>query len=310
MDRFPCNGYLRITVVEGEVTLSIRLTHHQAHCQYVDISIDNDTKKLIEAMKDSPASAIWDHIMREYPSTEITRKQVYAHWARVNESVWKLHPNQVKSATMLLEQWDGERIEILPVEKEPGIDAISFSFINILREFGDSIEEVVMDSTWKTNALGHELYAMVGEANGQAIPISFMFMGNSDDSAETGGKECTLHHLVRHVGGHCKRIMFTGSDKDTVEINSFCIEIPQAKHQLCYIHAISYIKKRLAEDRPPASYDARVAHRAFDFIDPTWAPGVSSGWLEDGVCEEDAEMERPESELEEDQELARFIILQ
>ncbi|KAJ7759006.1 hypothetical protein DFH07DRAFT_713342, partial [Mycena maculata] len=89
MDRFPCNGYLRITVVEGEVTLGIRLTHHRAHCQYVDISIDNDTKKLIEAMKDSPASAvlikwhlgqIWDHIMRKYPSTEITRKQVYGHW--------------------------------------------------------------------------------------------------------------------------------------------------------------------------------------------------------------------------------------
>ncbi|KAJ7726309.1 hypothetical protein DFH07DRAFT_758176 [Mycena maculata] len=79
MDRFPCNGYLRITVVEGEVTLGIRLTHHRAHCQYVDISIDDETKKLIDAMKDSPASAIWDRIMREYPSTEITRKQVYAH---------------------------------------------------------------------------------------------------------------------------------------------------------------------------------------------------------------------------------------
>jgi hypothetical protein len=52
----------------------------------------------------------------------------------------------------------------------------------------------------------------------------------------------------------------------------------------------------LAEDTPPAAYDPRVAHRKFQFIDPTWAPGVSLGWLEDGVSEEDAEMEKLDKE--------------
>ncbi|KAJ7097343.1 hypothetical protein C8R44DRAFT_717397 [Mycena epipterygia] len=292
MDRFPCQGYLHVTVRDGDDTIGIRLSHHQAHCQYVDISIDEEIKGIIEEMKNSPASAIWDRILREHPSTELTRKQIYARWARLNESVWKLDADQVKSATLLLERLDGEKIEIIPVEKEVGIDAIAFSFINILREFGGQIEEIAMDSTWKTNSLGHELYGIVGEANGQAIPTSFMFMGTSED-AETGAKERTLRHLIRNVKQHCKNIMFTGSDKDTTEINGFRAEIPQAKHQLCYIHAISYIEKRLAEDRPPAAYDPRVANRSFRFIDPTWAPGVSSGWLEDGVSEEDAEMEKP-----------------
>ncbi|KAJ7440654.1 hypothetical protein B0H11DRAFT_1750566 [Mycena galericulata] len=299
MDRFPCNGYLRITVVDGDETVRLRLTHHRAHSQYINISMDEEIKQVIEEMKNSTASAVWDRILRENPDTELTQKQVYAHWARLNESVWKLDPDQVKSATMLLERLDGEKIEIIPVQKEPGIEAISFSFINILRDFGDQIEEVAMDSTWKTNALGHELYGLVGEANGQSLPVSFMFIGNSDDSAETGSKERTFRHLIRHVGSHCKNIMFTGSDKETIEITGFRAEIPQAQHQLCYIHAISYIEKRLAEDRPPAAYDPRVAHRTFDFIDPTWAPGVSSGWLEDGVSEEDAEMERPADEEDE-----------
>ncbi|KAJ7482135.1 hypothetical protein B0H11DRAFT_2157722 [Mycena galericulata] len=289
MDRFPCNGYLRITVVDGDETVGLRLTHHRAHAQYINISMDEEIKQVIEEMKNSTASAVWDRILRENPDTELTQKQVYAHWARLNESVWKLDPDQVKSATMLLERLDGEKIEIIPVQKEPGIEAISFSFINILRDFGDQIEEVAMDSTWKTNALGHELYGLVGEANGQSLPVSFMFIGNSDDSAETGGKERTLRHLIRHVGSHCKNIMFTGSDKETIEITGFRAEIPQARHQLCYIHAIS----------PPAAYDPRVAHRTFDFIDTTWAPGVSSGWLEDGVSEEDAEMERPADEEDE-----------
>jgi hypothetical protein len=102
--------------------------------------------------------------------------------------------------------------------------------------------------------------------------------------------------------------MFTDSDKDTVEINGFRAEIPKARHQLCYIHAISYIEKRLAEDRPPAAYDPRVAHRAFQFIDPTWAPGVSSGWLEDGVSEEDAEMDRPSEDQQTQSTVSSLII--
>jgi hypothetical protein len=49
-----------------------------------------------------------------------------------------------------------------------------------------------------------------------------------------------------------------------------------------------YLDERLAENKPPAKYDPRTAHLTFDFIDPTWAPGVSSGLLENGVHEGDA----------------------
>jgi hypothetical protein len=47
------------------------------------------------------------------------------------------------------------------------------------------------------------------------------------------------------------------------------------------------------EDKPPAAYDPRKAHSIFNFIDPTWAPGVTKGWLEEGVHEDDAEVEKP-----------------
>jgi hypothetical protein len=77
------------------------------------------------------------------------------------------------------------------------------------------------------------------------------------------------------------------SDKDLSEINAFCTKIPLAKHQLCYWHAIRYLEERLAENKPPAKYDPRNAYQIFEFIDPTWASGVTSGWLEDGVHEDD-----------------------
>jgi hypothetical protein len=65
--------------------------------------------------------------------------------------------------------------------------------------------------------------------------------------------------------------------------------MPLAKHQLCYWHGIKYLQERLAEDKPPAKYDPRTAHAVFDLIDPTWAPGVTSGWVEEGIHHDDVE---------------------
>ena len=58
-------------------------------------------------------------------------------------------------------------------------------------------------------------------------------------------------------------------------------------------HAVTYIEERLAQDKPPASYSAIRAHGVFDFIDPTWVPGISSGWIEDGIHENDTDQLKP-----------------
>jgi hypothetical protein len=148
----------------------------------------------------------------------------------------------------------------------------------------------------KTNALGHEFYAIVGEANGQAVPMAFAFTASADGTALPGAKDRMLQDFIGWVSERCPNITFTLSDKDTSEINAFHTVIPTAKHQLCYWHALKYLEERLAEDKPPARYDPRKAHRIFEFVDPTWAPGVTSSWLEDGVHESDAEVTCPDRE--------------
>ena len=142
-------------------------------------------------------------------------------------------------------------------------------------------------SIGETNALGYELYSAVAEINGQGIPVAFIFT-TSDGTADEGAKERMLQDLLKYVKTHCPNITFTLSDKDLSEINAFRAQLPHAKHQLCYWHAIRYIEERLRENRPLAAYDPRKAHEAFDFIDPTWAPGITSGLLEDGMHPDDA----------------------
>ncbi|KAJ7461706.1 hypothetical protein B0H11DRAFT_1735762 [Mycena galericulata] len=40
MDRFPCDGYLYVTVdPNNPATIRLRVQHHRVHCHYVDISL-------------------------------------------------------------------------------------------------------------------------------------------------------------------------------------------------------------------------------------------------------------------------------
>jgi hypothetical protein len=109
-----------------------------------------------------------------------------------------------------------------------------------------------------------------------------------------------LQHVLGHIDEKCPNISFVGSDKDSTEINASRAKIPHAKHQLCTWHGVRYVQERLAENKPPAKYDPRNAHKVFAFIDPTWAPGVTAGWLEDGVVAADALIDKPEDEPEEE----------
>ena len=85
--------------------------------------------------------------------------------------------------------------------------------------------------------------------------------------------------------------------QEAAEISACKAEIPRAKNQLCYWHAITYIEERLAENKPPAAYDPRKAHQIFDFIDPTWARGITAVYFnadEEGEGETESGSSEPE----------------
>ncbi|TDL17450.1 hypothetical protein BD410DRAFT_776119 [Rickenella mellea] len=276
MTRYDCEGWLRVTVSDDMPdTVRVRIRHHSAHGKYTDIAIPDNIKELISQMSNSVPSQIWDRILQENPDTELTRKQIYAHWTHINKNKWRLHENQVESAHAVMKKFDGKDIEIIPVKEEKGIAVMAFGLKEILENYGHSIAEVAMDSTWKTNAVGHELYAAVGEANGRALPLAFVFTTSTGEAAPNA-KDRMLGDVLEWLAKRCPNIIFTLSDKDQSEINAFRAKIRNAKHQLCYWHAIKYLEERLAEDKAPAKYDCRRAHNLFKFIDPTWAPGVTT----------------------------------
>ncbi|KZT21979.1 hypothetical protein NEOLEDRAFT_1150272 [Neolentinus lepideus HHB14362 ss-1] len=267
------------------------MNHNLAHPHYTNISVPESIQKFVWEHRRQTPGQIWDQILTDNDgkSPEFTQWQIYALWQQINEDMWRLDDGQVTSAWKVLEAANGEEAEIIDVTWEKGITVMAFALKELVAIFGAETAELAMDSTWKTNAVAYELYAIVSEANCQALPMGFVLTAMTDGSATKGAKERMLTETLQWFKKHCSNVKFTLSDKDWSKIQAFHKVFPDMKHQICYWHAIKYIGERLTENKPPAAYDPWKAHTMFSFIDLTWAPGVTRGDIEEYLDGQDVE---------------------
>ena|SRR5258708_24877277 len=129
----------------------------------------------------------------------------------------------------------------------------------------------------RTNAAGYELTAIMAEANGQGIPLGFLLHVSMDGMALKNAKQHILKEYLTYFRQYCPNIRFTLSDKESSEIEAMRAIFPEAKHTCCYWHAIRYIEGRLTQNRPPATYNAKLAAQFFpNTIRPDWIPKVQA----------------------------------
>ncbi|KAG9022921.1 hypothetical protein FS837_006091, partial [Tulasnella sp. UAMH 9824] len=303
MMRFPCGGCLRITIDDNiPLWARVRIVHHAAHIPWVDIGPSDEIKAFINDNKRLNPSKLWKEIRHRWPETEMTAMQVSNHWSKANEGVWKLDEDQVKSAQLLVEQAAGKEVEIVALHAEPGMLAIAFALKEPLEEWGEETAEIAFDGTFNTNSAQYEISGLIAEGNGQGIPLGFIYTTGTDGTAKTGAKMRLLIDFLRFFRHRCPKIKFTLTDKERAEIDAFREVWPEAKHQCCYWHAIRYLETRLSENKPPGLYNPRDAWREFDFIDPTWAPGVVAN-EEDARNEMESGSVMPKGQEDEKEEL-------
>lgn len=58
MDRFPCQGTVRITAHSDKSTVRIAIAHAMHHVSYCDIGLPDEVRMLIEERKDSTAGEV------------------------------------------------------------------------------------------------------------------------------------------------------------------------------------------------------------------------------------------------------------
>ena len=78
---------------------------------------------------------------------------------------------------------------------------------------------------------------MLGEAYGSGLPLGFIVI--LSNGGAKGGKERLLVQFLKAIKLQWDlNPAFTLSDKDVSEIHALVTVFPEAKHQLCYWHAI------------------------------------------------------------------------
>ena len=223
----------------------------------------------------------------------------YQYWCSLNMKEWRLDEDPLTSAKLLLNNAGASsdegtsRVQMIDIENNVDYDCLAFSLPEILKEWGNPINEVVMDSAcklliWHINTKltrtrsypgkcttgNWELFVLLGEARGSGLALGWCFVRSKGRNPETGSKEAILTAWLTHFRDKWNiKAKVTHSDKDHSEINAFACVFPEAKHQLCYWHVLRAIKKRLSILHcQPVHYDSKGAVKSFPFISPNFLP--------------------------------------
>ena len=129
-----------------------------------------------------------------------------------------------------------------------------------------------MHAAGETNGSRFELYALLGEAYGTGLPLGFLLL--LSNGGASGGIQRYLTQFLSHIQEQwCINTIVGLSDKNISEINSCRATISTRKHQLCFWHGVTAVKKRLSIlRRMPAFYDVERAHAEFHWIDKDFIP--------------------------------------
>jgi hypothetical protein len=91
--------------------------------------------------------------------------------------------------------------------------------------------------------------------------------------AHVGAKQLILTRFLNKLKKRGVSPEFTLSDKDWSEINAMRETWPDAKHQLCFWHALRAIKQRLCKNsETPGSYDWLEVKKEFSFVSSIFVP--------------------------------------
>ena len=95
--------------------------------------------------------------------------------------------------------------------------------------------------------------------------------------AQPGAKRRTLKNFLYELKKKGVNPKFTLSDKDLSEIGAMREVWPEAKHQLCFWHALRALKQRLAKKTKPVYYDVDAAMAEFRYIKRSFVPVHQEG---------------------------------
>ncbi|KAI9508960.1 hypothetical protein F5148DRAFT_1275487 [Russula earlei] len=204
MKTFDCSGWIHIALSDCSDVVFIKLSYCEDHVLYCSIDIPEEVEQYVhDNLKFTPTQSAW----------------------------LLLEAFKISSPDHLY------TVEPIPVEQDEGITVIAFALPEILHQWGGHLGELQLDSAWNTNGAHFEVFALLSKIYGSGLPLGYLLI--QLNIGEPGAKEWFISHFISYINKHWHlQIIFTLINKNWSEINSFLAIIADAKHQLCYWHAI------------------------------------------------------------------------
>ncbi|CAG8751960.1 2910_t:CDS:2, partial [Gigaspora margarita] len=260
IDRFACNGVLKILLDMEKNVAMVDLQHNLLHKRPDRFNVTDDVKAEIQKNIHRMPADIFRQLEQQNPS--LTQKQVHAWWTYfLKKEYARDYNNQLNSTKILVEENEFKMILI----NDQGIKYLGFitPFFELLK----NNHEIAMDATYKMNILGYELYAIIGQYDGAGFALAYLFI----EGAKKNNGACTsiltlFFETLFELG--LNNIYFI------LKISAAQKVWPNAKIQICFWHMKKALKKRLMDNTYPKviNYSSYSAHEAFKFIDIKFHP--------------------------------------
>ncbi|KAL2632245.1 hypothetical protein R1flu_016931 [Riccia fluitans] len=141
----------------------------------------------------------------------------------------------------------------------------------------EAMHEIVIDSTFKTNALRFELFAMSTNIGGMGMPLSYFLFNKHKDESRGGGSDSvrkqTLIAWFTVMKERGLKLAFAITDKDLGQFSAISEALPHTYIQLCLWHAIRALESHIfSMNRSTHPYSGEEAQNVFSFIDLAFEP--------------------------------------
>jgi hypothetical protein len=292
IQRFPCKGKIIINIDTQLQCASIQCEHLCSHERpsYRQIEFPEEAKRWIQEnyRYHLRSSELYRYLIENNLILSIhTKEQVY-YWASVygRQTYLTNQGNQLLSSKTYLE-WSeliARGFKVLSYFDNDFIRALGFITPLFNRIGVQNINEIVIDSTFKTNQERFELFVVNSNCGGYGMPLAYLYLLTSNNPSAANyypsdGITTRVQVLLSFFTSLRQEGLlpsFVLLDKDAGEISAVSEAWSCTNLQLCYWHLDNAISKRLKDKKPRSNTyskeKALEAHQQFDFIDPLWIP--------------------------------------
>jgi hypothetical protein len=147
MERFDCNGVIKVSINQSTMMAEVDLQHEQLHAQPKDTSVPQNIKDFIKENIDLLPCEIYARLVADGMDLSIRQKQIHFWWSELGKYRYKCQEDAFESAI----QWLKEKQYRIILEQRQPVHALAVltGFYEALQEMEVDIYECGIDATCK-----------------------------------------------------------------------------------------------------------------------------------------------------------------